>query len=720
LISGRASRIAATIGPAAVSLAIGVFAVIGVQRLAAVRESVTRARDITEALQTTIARLTDAESAQRGYLLTGARSYLTPGMGAKADVRQALRRARSLVRDSTELAQLDTLESVIGQKLAEMDSSIKLYHGQAGRAAAAASVRSDRNQLLTQRARELAGAAAASERARLESRTARERELTIVSVSAIFAAIVLAALLSLLSNAMLSGALSARESADRRRDLALAELERASGRVHDVLDSMSDGFIAFDRAWKVSHSNREAVRLTSTPASAIVGRTLWGFWGKGIPRELKSALKRAMDTRERDTLEVEVVPGRWFDIRLNPTADGLAVFFRDVTADRQARMEREQLIRQVEAEHQRLITVVEQSPLAITIAEAPGGRMTLANRQVETIFGEIALSASLDDYGRDWHGFHDDGRPLESAEWPMARSIATGQTVIGEIIEIERLDGARRRICMNSAPVRDARGRVDAGVMIFWDVTEQQKADRELRNARLVAETASRAKSEFLAVMSHELRTPLSAIIGYEELLYDGITGPITEPQRTQLARIKASAMHLLSLIDEVLTLSRVEAGREITHPERIPLDAAFREAAELAEPLAAEKRLSLEVAPPPEQSTVWADPIKLRQILLNLLTNAIKFTDRGRIVLEGGSCDGMVEIRVRDTGIGIAPSDQERIFDTFWQVEQQSTRKVGGTGLGLSVSRRLARLMNGELTVASALGEGSEFTLRLPAAVPS
>jgi signal transduction histidine kinase len=125
-------------------------------------------------------------------------------------------------------------------------------------------------------------------------------------------------------------------------------------------------------------------------------------------------------------------------------------------------------------------------------------------------------------------------------------------------------------------------------------------------------------------------------------------------------------------------------------------------------------------VAPPPEQSTVWADPIKLRQILLNLLTNAIKFTDRGRIVLEGGSCDGMVEIRVRDTGIGIAPSDQERIFDTFWQVEQQSTRKVGGTGLGLSVSRRLARLMNGELTVASALGEGSEFTLRLPAAVPS
>lgn len=166
-----------------------------------------------------------------------------------------------------------------------------------------------------------------------------------------------------------------------------------------------------------------------------------------------------------------------------------------------------------------------------------------------------------------------------------------------------------------------------------------------------------------------------------------------------------------------MLTLSRLEAGGEVAHPERIPLLAALRESVVLAESFAAGKGLTLRVVPPPDGCEVWADPTKLRQILLNLLTNAIKFTDSGSVVLESGECEETVEIVVRDTGIGIAPADHDRVFDTFWQVEQKSTRKVGGTGLGLSVSRRLAHLMHGDLTVASALGEGSRFTLRLPAA---
>ena len=395
---------------------------------------------------------------------------------------------------------------------------------------------------------------------------------------------------------------------------------------------------------------------------------------------------------------------------------GYLLIGTDNTARKQAEEAREQLIEQAEVAHRRLITVVEQSPLAISIAEAPSGRLILGNREAVSIFG-AALGSSVAEVSAGWKGFHADGHLLTAGEWPMERAIAGGEVIIGEAIEIERPDGARRRICVNSTPVRDPQGRVDAGVMIFWDVTEQHKAEQELRNARLVAEAANRAKSEFLAVMSHELRTPLAAIIGYEELLFEGITGPVNEGQRTQLGRIKASATHLLSLIDEVLTLSRVEAGQEVMHPERLSVLAALHESAVLAEPLAAEKGLTLRVVPPPDGCEVWADPTKLRQILLNLLTNAIKFTDSGSVVLESGKCEEAVEIVVRDTGIGIAPADHDRVFDTFWQVEQKSTRRVGGTGLGLSVSRRLARLMNGELTVASTLGEGSTFTLRLPTA---
>jgi signal transduction histidine kinase/CHASE3 domain sensor protein len=584
--SRRTLRIAAAVGPALLSLAIGVFALVGVTRLAAARDAVTLSRDIAESLQNVLARLTDAETSQRGYLLTGSQIYLAPGEGAAADVHHSLAAARRLIADSTEQARLDTLSIVIAEKLEELDAAKRAYEGAGGLSAATKQVRSERGQYLMRAAREMIADIVGEERARLAHREEHERRLRVLTTALVFAAILLAGALSLLVNTMLSRALSASEDADER----------------------------------------------------------------------------------------------------------------------------------AQAEHNRLITVVEQSPLAISIVEAPSGRRILANRAAERVFG-IPITDSLADTAARLKGFKADGTPLEVGDWPLARAISGGKVVIDEIIEIVRPSGERRRICINSAPVLDAEGNIDAGVAIFWDVTEQHRAEQELRAARLEAEAASRAKSEFLAVMSHELRTPLSAIIGYEELLFDGITGPVNENQRTQLGRIKASAAHLLSLIDEVLTLSRVEAGREVTHLERISVFGALHDALALALPLASDKGLTLEVVRAPKDVEVWADETKLRQILLNLLTNAIKFTDAGSVTLESHEFDDRVEIVVRDTGIGIAAKDHDRIFDTFWQVEQKSTRKVGGTGLGLSVSRRLARLMHGELTVTSALGGGSIFTLRLPVA---
>lgn len=240
------------------------------------------------------------------------------------------------------------------------------------------------------------------------------------------------------------------------------------------------------------------------------------------------------------------------------------------------------------------------------------------------------------------------------------------------------------------------------------------------QSAREVAESANVSKSNFLAVMSHELRTPLSAIIGYEELLADGITGPVSDAQKHQLARIKASAQHLLHLIDQILSYSRIDAGREVVQLEDVEANELAFDAATLVEPLASEKGLQFDVVPTGYSVPMSTDAGKVRQILVNLLSNAVKFTAAGRVELLVQHDGGTVRYVVRDTGIGIAPEHRDQIFDAFWQVEQPSTRRAGGTGLGLSVTRRLAVLMGGDVEVRSSVGHGSTFTVTLPIEQPS
>ena len=237
-------------------------------------------------------------------------------------------------------------------------------------------------------------------------------------------------------------------------------------------------------------------------------------------------------------------------------------------------------------------------------------------------------------------------------------------------------------------------------------------------NAQLyrAAVAANDAKSTFLASMSHELRTPLTAIIGYEELLADGITGPVTDPQRQQLGRIKASATHLLGLIDEILTYSRVEAGSERAQMDVVEVRTVLEDAAALVAPLVDDRGLVLTVELPERPLSVCTDVQKLRQILVNLLSNATKFTEHGGITLFASRSRRQMLFHVRDTGIGIPQQHLQQIFEPFWQVDQRANRRVGGTGLGLTVSRRLAQLIGGDLSVESHVGGGSTFTLQIPA----
>lgn len=263
---------------------------------------------------------------------------------------------------------------------------------------------------------------------------------------------------------------------------------------------------------------------------------------------------------------------------------------------------------------------------------------------------------------------------------------------------------------------------LDRAALILREQQARAAAERariEAETARTEAERANTIKTDFLAVMSHELRTPLTAIMGYEELLSDGITGPVTDSQRQQLGRINASAHHLLGLIDEILTFARVDVGREKVRVERVSLNTAIAEAAALVEPMAASKNLRFVVVNLMEDQTMSTDRTKLKQMLVNLLSNAIKFTDDGEVRFTAAIRGNLIELCVSDSGIGIDPTNLDAIFEPFWQVEQGATRKIGGTGLGLSVTRKLARLLGGDVTVKTGVGKGSTFTLMLPIEAP-
>jgi signal transduction histidine kinase len=247
-------------------------------------------------------------------------------------------------------------------------------------------------------------------------------------------------------------------------------------------------------------------------------------------------------------------------------------------------------------------------------------------------------------------------------------------------------------------------------------ISERRRADEETRLAHARAAEANQAKAEFLAVMSHELRTPLNAISGYVDLMSLGVDGPLTEKQRNSLARIQLNQQHLLSLIDDVLSFAKIEAGKLRIEIQPVLVHDVIETLEAIIRPELERRALTYACDPCDSRLSVRADPEKLRQILLNFLANAIKFTPQGgRIRIGAEQRENLVKISVSDTGIGI-PSDQiTRVFEPFFQVEQGPTRNYAGIGLGLAIARDLARAMDGEVLLESKLGEGSTISLRLP-----
>ena len=252
-------------------------------------------------------------------------------------------------------------------------------------------------------------------------------------------------------------------------------------------------------------------------------------------------------------------------------------------------------------------------------------------------------------------------------------------------------------------------------ISMALDITECLKAKEAMQSAKETAEYASRAKSDFLANMSHELRTPLNAIIGFAEILRDELVGPINDDQKECVNDIHISGQHLLEMINDILDLSKIEAGKMFLHLEEFAIVDAVEEVNTIISSLALQKDIQLTLSCP-QNIVIEADRVKVKQIFYNLLSNAVKFTpDGGKVTTNLDITPTMLQVEVIDTGIGIAEEDQMKLFAPFTQIDTAKSRRFGGTGLGLALTQRLIELHGGEICVSSEEGRGSTFTFSMP-----
>jgi PAS domain S-box-containing protein len=476
----------------------------------------------------------------------------------------------------------------------------------------------------------------------------------------------------------------------------------AEDRSLNILESISEGFLAIDRDWRISYANHAAERLIGIPRDLLAGALFWDVFPQVRGSLLELGLCRSAADRSHVKFDAYYDPfGRWLEINSCPTPDGgIALYFRDETERRLA----EEGIR-------RLAAVAEQSPDFIGIAtpDATGMFLNPAGRQLAGIMPDAPISdyTLVDFFAPESRQFVEDvvlpalnGAP---ARWE------------GELRFAHLVTGAVAPVYFKGFAVRDDRGEIIGLATVTRDITEQKRAEDELRRIAADLSEADHRKSEFLATLAHELRNPLAPIRTGLDLLR--MAPPDPAAMGKVVGMMDRQLGHLIHLVNDLLDVARITRGKIELKKERVELKTLVSMALETSVALVEASGHALEVILPPEPILLEADTTRVVQVLSNLLNNAAKYTPAGgRITVKAWTEAGQAVVSVSDSGVGIPSEALGTVFDMFTQVRSNIDRAQGGLGIGLSLVRRLAELHGGSVSASSAgRGHGSTFTLRLP-----
>ncbi len=495
-------------------------------------------------------------------------------------------------------------------------------------------------------------------------------------------------------------------------------LVRSEQKYRSVIEQLQDVFFRTDDQGLWTFLNPAWITLTGHTVEEALGTHFLTYVHPSDRTTLLDAFRPLAEGRVRHS-EVEVRyfrrdgGYRWVEASTRALHDELGRFcgttgtLRDVTERRGA-----------DEERQRLATNIRQ------LLDASGegvygldgrGVVTFVNRRGSEMLGYEPQELIGRVMHEVTHHSRRDGAPYPIAECPIHRAATQGVPCEVDDEVMWRKDGIPLQVEYSASPVRD-QGRVSGAVVNFRDLTARKRAELELIVARDAAEAANRAKSDFLARMSHELRTPLNSIIGFANVLLKNKSGAFQENDLSFLSRIAANGRHLLGLINDILDLSKIEAGHMSLELTDVALDALVHETVAEIEGQERDRTVTLRAELPAHVLTLETDEARMKQVLINLIGNALKFTEDGEVVvrLEADETGRPTRLEVRDTGIGIPADRLDAIFNVFEQAESMITRRFGGTGLGLAISRSLCELMGHHLEVASIEGKGTTMLIRL------